>query len=199
METIEDIALFDLDNTLCDYSNALKRDYELIRGPNDPAVSEFNDDSPEYVENRKRLITNQPGWWENLEIFQLGFDVLKIARELGFEIYILTKGPKRNQNAWAEKVRWAQKKVPDSKIILTEDKGLVYGKILVDDYPPYIQRWTQHRPRGLVIMPANSWNKDFSHPNTIRYDGTNIRLITEAMKATKIRNPNQHLVLPKNL
>tara|TARA_Y100000310_G_C20512920_1_gene729762 strand:+ start:436 stop:588 length:153 start_codon:yes stop_codon:yes gene_type:complete len=47
---------------------------------------------------------------------------------------------------------------------ITEDKGIVYGKVLVDDYPCYIKRWLENRPRGLVIMPAHSYNRDFEHP-----------------------------------
>lgn len=195
MKVIENIALFDLDSTLCDYSKAIKEEYDRIKSPGDAEFNDFQDPLPDYIRNRKRLITGQPGWWENLEKFQLGFDILNIAEELEFEIYILTKAPKHNPNAWTEKARWAQKNVPNAKIILTEDKGLVYGKILVDDYPPYIERWTENRPRGLVIMPANTWNKDFTHKNTIRYNGENIDHVRKAMEIARDRKPTKMLNL----
>jgi 5'-nucleotidase len=195
MSEIENIALFDLDSTLCDYSKALRRDYNLIKSPNDPEFNDFQDELPEYIKNRKRMITGQSGWWENLEKFNLGFDILRIAEELEFEIYILTKAPKHNPMAWTEKAKWAQEHVPKAKIILTEDKGLVYGKVLVDDFPPYIERWTENRPRGLVIMPAHPWNEDFSHKNTIRYDGTNLEQIRTAMEIAQRRQPTHPLEL----
>ena len=72
-------------------------------------------------------------------------------------------------------------------VIITRDKGLVYGKILVDDYPGYVERWLEWRPRGTVIMPANEENKNFSHQNVIRYDGSNLNEIKEAIKSTKER------------
>lgn len=50
---------------------------------------------------------------------------------------------------------------------------LRYGAVLVDDWPEYIRRWLENRPRGLVIMPAHEHNAGFNHPNVVRYDGTN--------------------------
>ena len=35
-----------------------------------------------------------------------GMKVLDIAREIGFQIHILTKGPKKLPTAWKEKVEW---------------------------------------------------------------------------------------------
>ena len=57
------------------------------------------------------------------------------------------------------KVRWVEKHLGDIDCTITRDKGLVYGKILVDDYSGYIKDWLDFRPRGLVIMPANDYNK----------------------------------------
>jgi len=45
---------------------------------------------------------------------------------------------------------------------------MVYGRALVDDWPPYVEAWLEYRPRGLVIMPDRPWNQGFSHPNVVR-------------------------------
>ena len=86
---------------------------------------------------------------------------------------------------------WFQKhvrpKAPEAKITITQDKGLFYGTFLVDDWPEYIERWLEHRPRGLVIMPAHSWNQNFQHSQVIRYDGTNLEAVGEALKHAKMR------------
>jgi FMN phosphatase YigB (HAD superfamily) len=192
MEKIEDIVLVDMDGTLCDHDGAMKRDYERLRSPNEPPYASFFDDNaPEYIRNRIRMIRNQPGWWENLEELKFGFDILDLARKLGFKIHILTKGPHSSPNAWTEKVKWARKHVGDADITITEDKGLVYGKILVDDYPKYIERWLEWRPRGLVIMPIQDHNRDFNYPNVIPYDGSNLKEVEEAMKRAKTRPARQ--------
>ena len=37
--------------------------------------------------------------------------------------------------------QWCQHHLPGVPVTITMDKGLVYGKVLVDDYPPYVERW----------------------------------------------------------
>ena len=57
--------------------------------------------------------------------------------------------------------------MPLADVTVTHDKGLVYGKVLFDDYPPYIERWLEHRPRGKVLMLETPYNRSFSHPNVL--------------------------------
>ena len=84
------------------------------------------------------------------------------------------------------------------KITMTEDKGLVYGKILVDDFPEYIERWLQWRPRGLVIMPAHEHNEQFKHPNIIRYRGDeDFDFVMSNLKIILVRKPGQTLEVIK--
>ena len=193
----DDIALFDLDGTLCDYDSAIRRDYDKVKSPDGPPyIPSFNNSNQSgYIKNRIRLIRNQVGWWENLEEFKLGFDVLNIARELNFALHILTKGPYSSTNAWTEKVKWVRKHILDGKITITEDKSLVYGKVLVDDFPGYIKEWLIWRPRGLVIMPAHEWNNEYVHPNVIRYDGSNLEQVRSAMNTVKNRKSLERLIL----
>lgn len=207
----EPIGLFDMDGTLCDYDGQMREDLAKIAGPNDPDFNVANlhgPEVPDYIEQRMRFIKNSENWWLNLPKLQLGFDVLKMAVYLDFEIHILTKGPRATTQAWSQKVDWIREKVPDSfkyehnlfglnyercekethiNMTITEDKGLVYGKVLVDDYPPYVERWLSKRPRGLVIMPAHLWNEGFEHPNVVRYDGENKSEVFEALKYAKNR------------
>lgn len=98
-----------------------------------------------------------------------------------------------------EKVEWCHKNLPMEKgisVSLVENKGLVYGRVLVDDYPPYVESWLKWRPRGLVIMPAHDHNVSFSHPNVIKlhwpHDGIkSLNQVEEAMRAQyeEIWNP----------
>ena len=109
----------------------------------------------------------------------------------------MTKAPGSVPVAWTQKAEWIDKTLPKIPITMTGDKGLVYGKILVDDFPPYIEAWLKHQPRGLVIMPAHRWNKDFKHPNILRYDGNSKQLkkIKSAMRIARDRKPHEPLDL----
>ncbi len=180
------IALFDLDGTLADYDKKIDEDYNKLKSPGEEPYAPFKKDEKPYMKQRIRAIRNQPGWWETLEDYKPGFDILELAKALKFSIYILTKGPSSSPNAWTEKVKWVKSRitpvVPDIQVIISEDKGLIYGRVLVDDWPEYIEKWLQWRPRGIVIMPSHPWNKGFSHPNVIRYDGTNIDAVKKALE-----------------
>lgn len=175
------IALFDLDDTLADYAGQLLKDLQKIASPLEPPP-ELYANIP-YIEARRHVITSQVGWFRKLPKFQLGWDILELAKEIGYSISVLTKGPATKHLAWAEKVEWCQKHLADyiEGVTIAHDKGMVYGAVLVDDWPEYIERWLQHRPRGLVIMPAGKHNSEFSHPSVVRYDGTNIGEVRERM------------------
>jgi 5'(3')-deoxyribonucleotidase len=140
---------------------------------------------------RKKLIQDQPGWWRNLEPLELGLEIVEALSVLGFRLMVLTKGPsKRNAGCWTEKVEWCRKHLPSVPVTITEDKGLVYGKILVDDWPAYVDRWLEWRPRGLVLMPAHPWNEGYSHPNVLRYTKENLPdAITRAWRLTEGATP----------
>jgi 5'(3')-deoxyribonucleotidase len=189
MNESEKVALFDLDGTLADYHSALKDDLEKIRSPYEPEIENIDfDRAPPHLEARRHLITSQPGWWRRLEKFQLGWNVLEMTSEIGFSHVILTKGPVRKPSAWSEKVEWVTEHSHECSplhgtgIIITLDKGLVYGRVLVDDYPDYVERWLQWRPRGLVIMPAQPWNETFMHPSVVRYTGSNDSEVNSRLK-----------------
>lgn len=169
------IALFDLDDTLADYQGQVLHDLKRIASPDEPPILNVFSTKP-YLSARRKIITSQLGWWVNLPKFQLGWDVLEVARELGYSVSILTRGPKSNHTAWSEKVQWCNKNLAKliTGVTVCHDKAIVYGAVLVDDFPAYIKSWLDHRPRGLVIMPAHDYNADFTHPQVVRYDGTNI-------------------------
>lgn len=172
------VALVDMDGTLCDYYGQLTRDLEALRSPADPPPDA---DAP-WQRAREAAIRRQPGWWRGLPRLPLGFDVLTELQALRFEVHVLTKGPVSAPSAWTEKLEWCQQHLPGVPVTITMDKGLVYGKVLVDDYPPYVLRWLTWRPRGLVVMPAQPWNADFTHPSVLRYDGSDLEAVRVALR-----------------
>ena len=188
MSEIENIALFDMDGTLCDYDAVLSADLEKLRNPDEPIFSSpIIDDAPEYIKARANSIKQSVEWWENLPKLQLGWDILKVAQIMHYRIMILTQAPRTNPNALAGKLRWILKNAPDVDFTMTRDKGLVYGKVLVDDFPGYIKRWLRWRPRGTVIMPASQENQHYSHHQVLRYDGTNLDAVRILLEKAKLR------------
>ncbi len=142
----------------------------------EPYLSRLSDKMEEerpYVKERRWLIQRQPGFWRNLERLKLGFDIVDELRALQFSLHVLTKGPTSTPNAWGEKVEWCKEHIPDAIVTVAGDKSLVYGRVLVDDWPPYFLKWLEVRPRGLVVCVEHSWNKDVNHPNVFHYNGSN--------------------------
>lgn len=180
------IALFDMDDTLFDYRGSLRTELEKIRSPDESDIPLNFQEYPEYLRNRIRLITSSESFWSEMPKLQLGWNILKIAQELDYRIMILTQGPQKKPMAWSGKKRCIDKHFGETcDITLTRDKGLVYGKLLVDDFPAYGERWLKWRKRGHVIMPANDSNIGYQHLQVTRYDGTNldeVRKIFQEMK-----------------
>lgn len=185
----ENIALFDMDGTLCDYDSGLFLALEKLRSPAEPVFNlPLREDAPDYIKERANLIRASESWWVSLPKLNLGWNVLESARKLEYRIMILTQGPRRNPAAWAGKKKWIDINLgEDVDITITRDKGLVYGRVLVDDYPEYAERWLAWRPRGLVIMPANAQNQNYTHKQVIKYNGTNLSQVEEAMRQARLR------------
>jgi len=164
------IALVDMDGTLANFMGALVAQLELLRSPGEPLLdlTSNDEDDPPWLKARKRLIKSRPGFWRNLERIEAGFEMVDVLRHLGYKIHVLTRGPANNSIAWSEKLDWVREHLGDTSVTITLDKGLVYGRVLVDDYPEYALSWLKHRPRGKVIMPSQPWNVGFEHPQVIR-------------------------------
>jgi len=161
----------------------MSRSMALLASPEEPSFKGVpRDDAPAYLKARADLVKSSVDWWVNLPKLKLGFDVWKVAESLGYQRMILTQGPRLYPSAWMGKKLWIDKYMgKNMDITITRDKGLVYGKVLVDDWPEYIERWLKWRPRGIVIMPANSANLGFSHRQVLRYTGKNLAQVKEIM------------------
>lgn len=199
---IEKIALFDLDGSLADFDGAMRRDLRLMRSPGEPEIADDTnlrdlEDRFSYVRARMDFIKSKRGWWRELARIQSGFAIVREAQRIGYHIDILTKASRKQSQAWMEKVEWCeqQPELDDADIHLTMNKGLVYGKLLFDDFPEYMTEWLQHRRRGLGIMPLTSYNTGYSHPNVIKFDGANVRVVVSAMQAAYDRDEKAPLIL----
>ena len=193
----ERVALVDLDNTLADYDGAMQHELAKMRSPHDPPLPTWSrDDEPPWLEARRRLVALRPGFWRELPRLAAGFEVYNALVAIGFDIMILSKGPTTKTAAWMEKADWCAVNVPNAEVTITHRKSLTYGRVLVDDWPPYVEPWLETRPRGLVIMPAQPWNEGFTHPNVYRYADRDVLKLHRVLKAAYDRTSGEPLVLP---
>ncbi len=184
------IALFDLDGTLADYNGRMREELNRLKVPDEPDYPLHGRSGPVYHGARIDLVKTQPGWWLSLPKLTLGFDILDLARELGFQVQVLTMGPHNTPSAWMEKVQWCHTHIDRAvKVTVTEDKTLVYGKLLVDDTPEYLVRWLDHHLHGWGVVPAQPANEGFEHPRVVRYDGTNLAAVRSMMISMLEKSP----------
>lgn len=158
------IALFDMDETIVDFQGPLRRRLLEMMGPEEDLPSNLWD-MPDHWYARAQAIKREPGFWYGLPSLQWGMDIMALARNIGFDIHILTKGPTTGSLAWKEKVDWVHDHLEDVTLHITEDKRIAYGRVFVDDYWPFMELWLRNRPRGLGIVNYESSR----HPNLVSY------------------------------
>jgi 5'(3')-deoxyribonucleotidase len=177
MET-DQVALIDLDSTLADYDSSLHYHMNRLRAPEEPVFTGRYESGgePPHIEARRKLIQAYPGFWRDMGRIPAGFEVADELTKAGFGLHVLTKGPKGTPTAFTEKKQWVDMHLPNVPLTIGGDKSLVYGKVLVDDFPHYFEAWLRVRPRGLVIAVAQPWNADYAkggkseHSNVFRFD-----------------------------
>ena len=167
------VALLDLDSSLVDYEGRLRERLLETVSPMEAEWFHQHADNlwsspPAWLKARTRFIKHEPGFWLGLSVIPFGMELYRLLGEQGYKRIILTKGPRKNPAAWAEKVRWCEQHVPDAGITITHSKDLVYGRILYDDWPEYILSWLEWRPRGKVLMLDADYNRHLQHPNVLR-------------------------------
>ena len=72
------------------------------------------------------------------------YSMTKLINENEWDIHILTQPVAKSPVSYMEKANWICKHLPDlrDKIILTQNKGLLIGNVLVDDSIKWAQLFT---------------------------------------------------------
>ena len=180
------VALIDLGDTLCDCTAVLRDGLARLRGPTEDARDDALEALPPHLEARRRLVMSVPGFWRDLPPLPLGFELLQLLRDEGFTVHVVTKGPHDVPQAWADKVAWCRRHLPGVQAVVTDDKALVHGHVLVDDWLPYVARWQRRWATGLAIVPAQPWNaRATPGPRRVRYDGRNRSEVQAALRTCR--------------
>jgi 5'(3')-deoxyribonucleotidase len=78
-----------------------------------------------------------PGAYAEMEAKPLAIASVRSLIGMGHDVWIATKPPTGIPYAYADKVRWILEYLPElkRKIVITHDKSLLLGDVLIDDRP----------------------------------------------------------------
>lgn len=138
------LILLDQDGVLADFEHAFLTEWKL-RYPDIPAV-EYTDRTsfyilenyPEALRPLATAIYTAPGFIENLPPVAGAIEAVKELMSLGIDIRICTSPLSQFENCVAEKYLWVEKHLgreATNQLILTKDKTLIHGNLLIDDKP----------------------------------------------------------------
>ena len=163
--------LFDQDGVLANYTkghlDAIAREFPELRrlAVSDITRFETSDHFPASYRSQIEAITLRPGFFRNLEPMEGALDALKQLLADEYDVRICTAPKKIFDNCVAEKFAWVKHYLGQKfveRIVLTRDKTLVHGDILVDDKPEVTGVCTPAWRHVLYDQPYNRhvWGKD---------------------------------------
>lgn len=166
--------LIDMDGTVCDFTSRLWEAYlvvsecpERFNIPNE-AMQAVRSTYPS-LEGRitlptdfKHLLFSLPGFWSKMRPFTAHIDLIANMRDAGLlsigdrepSFIVSTQGP-FVANGWSEKYEWVNRSLKVDNLVVSYDKSIVKGDVLIDDNPKVFIKWLrEHYPEA------------FKEPNT---------------------------------
>jgi 5'-nucleotidase len=138
------IILIDMDDVLADFDGGFLTKWRE-RYPDKYFVplderKEFymRDEYPEELLPAMTELFTEKGFVASLPEIEGGADAAKTIKEMGHDVFICTSPMRQYANCVAEKYQWVEKHLGfdwTTKIILSRDKTLIKGDILIDDKP----------------------------------------------------------------
>lgn len=136
------IILVDMDNTLADFDKALLEIWRKLY-PNEfyvPLEERKNfhphKDYPDHLQSKIQEIFHSQGFIRNLPPIPGGIEAVKEMLEKGHDVRFCTSHLYEYNYCVFEKYQWIEEyfgKEAVDRIILTRDKTLIYGDLLIDD------------------------------------------------------------------
>jgi len=141
------IILIDMDGVLADFEKgfleAWKRKFpKNLHIPLEKRNTfSVRNDYPKELEKDVESIYRTPGFFQNLPVIAGGKEALAEMQTLGHEVFICTSPISKYENCILEKYHWVSKNLGyewTKRMIVTKDKTLVFGDILIDDRPQHL-------------------------------------------------------------
>jgi 5'-nucleotidase len=102
----------------------------------DGVVVDFDSYARKFGPTTQR-IKELPGAYLEMDPIPGALEGVRSLIGMGHEVWLATKPPTGIPDAYADKVKWVLRHLPELKrrIILTHDKSLLLGDVLIDDRP----------------------------------------------------------------
>jgi len=132
------VILIDMDNTIVDYSSqiapVLQTIYKDIQVTKDNwQTLKLND-----LHFHRKNIQSQPGFFRSMKPIDGALDALKEMDMMGHDVFIVSSPSTSGDTCHSEKSEWVKEHLGEKwarRLILTKDKTVVIGDILIDDKP----------------------------------------------------------------
>ena len=169
------IILIDLDNTVANWNQHLQD--KLSK--QDIHINIFNrkyydiyKSFPKYTQQIKNII-DKKGFYKELKPIQYSIQTIQQLMQHN-TVFFVTSPPKHNSWSFYEKVEWVQKYFNTKNIIITYDKTLVKGDILIDDKPT-IEGCTNKDYKHIIYKQSYNngtfeWHLDINSIYKIKYN-----------------------------
>jgi 5'-nucleotidase len=138
------IVLLDQDNVVADLETGFRQAWVNLH-PEIPPVTEADrksfqvrEDYPSDLRPAVDAILQSPGFYRNLPLMRGAAEAVTDLMSEGFDVYICTSPLVQYRNCVLEKYEWVEEHLGSAfteRVILTRDKTLVRGDVLIDDKP----------------------------------------------------------------
>ncbi|WP_432504445.1 5' nucleotidase, NT5C type [Kineococcus arenarius] len=141
------LVLVDQDQTLADFGDGFDRRFSATHpdaplAPRAQADSYWIEDSyPEHWHERIRAVPAQEGFFRELRPLPGARDALEAMLDAGHDVRICTAPVRAYRHCVREKYEWVEEHLGrhwTERVIVTRDKTLVAGDVLVDDKPEVV-------------------------------------------------------------
>lgn len=138
------IILVDMDDVIADFNKGFLEKWKE-KYPDKPyvpleemATFQIENSYPEEIRPLIRELCEAPGFIKSLQPIEGGLEALKELEKLVDKVFICTSPLKNYKNCVLEKYEWVDMHLGKewvNKVVLTRDKTLIHGDILIDDNP----------------------------------------------------------------
>lgn len=168
------LILLDQDGVLADFEQGFYNAWIAAERPCQPIpLSErrtfyLYEDYPVHVKDMVRQIYTSPGFFRDLPPHEGALQGVQEMLDAGHDVRICTSPLRHYRNCVAEKYEWVERHLGFdfvSRMMVTKDKTLVHGDVLIDDKPeivgsrtPTWKHWVMDRPYNQnSTMPRLCW------------------------------------------
>lgn len=159
------VVLIDMDNTIVNFDKRFDEQWQK-KYPDLPFIPcserksfHIEKSFPKELENNVLDIFHEPGFFRQLEPIEHAVNALHDIDGAGFEIKLCTAPLTEAPNCMTEKYEWVKEHLGKrwlKKLIITDDKTMIKGKVLIDDKPNIVGNYT---PEWIQVYFDTSYNR----------------------------------------